>query len=531
MKKQLVFREDARQKLVNGVNKIADAVTVTLGPKGRNVAIDRLFGPPVVIHDGVTVAKEVYLEDKFENMGAQMVKEAAEKTNDAAGDGTTTATLLTQQIVVKGMKYVSSGVNPMLLKKGIDRAVEAMVEEIRHVSQPVKESEWEKVATISAQNPVVGKKIVEAFKLVGKDGIVEVEEGKSFEIEIVHKEGMDFDHGYMSPYFINTPEMECVLDNPIIIITDQKLDSFADLIPSLDKLISISRNIVFICEDAGQDVIASCIVNKMKGTMAPLIVRAPGFGERKKEMLNDIAIMTGGTLISPDTGRDIKNINPEDVGRCDTVRSSKDSTRIVGGRGDKQAIKDRIVTIDAQFEKAASNFDKDKFKERKAKLAGGVAVIQVGASTEVEMKDLQARVVDAKEATRAAIAEGIIPGGGVTLIHAAHVLDKVEAESESEDEKMGVKLIREVTREPLRKLAENCGEDGGWVVKTVERSSNPSYGFNAATGKFEDLFTAGVIEPSKVSTSALKNAASVASMILTTDCLITEIPEPEPQRQ
>lgn len=527
-KRQLAFGEDARQKMIAGVNKLADAVTTTLGPKGRNVAIDKGWGSPTVLHDGVSVAKEVILDDPFENMGAQLVKEAAQKTNDQAGDGTTTATLLAQEIVIQGMRMVTAGANPMILKKGIDLAVDSMITEIKRLSKPVKEDEWEKVAAISAQSAEIGKKIVAAFKLVGKDGIVEIEDGKSFDIEIVHKEGMEFDKGYASPYFINSEDLEVVLKDPLIIITDQRLDSFADLIPTFDKLIPTTRNLMIICEDASADVIASCVMNRVKGVFNPLIVKAPGFGDRKKEMLQDIAILTGATLITPDTGRDTKTINLEDVGHCDVVRSSKESTRLVGGKGDKKLIEARIVSIDEQIDKETSNFTIDKFKERKAKLTGGVAVIQVGAATETELKDLRERVIDAKEATRAAIEEGIVPGGGLTMINATKNLDKLLSDKpEDEDQNTGVKLIKKIATEPLRKLAENCGENGGAIVREVTNVIDPNWGYNAVTGEFEDLFAAGVIEPAKVSISALRNAASVASMILTTDCLITDIPDPK----
>lgn len=524
--KQLLFSDDARQKMLTGINKLAQAVTTTLGPKGRNVAIDKSWGAPNVIHDGVTVAKEIVLEDKFENMGAQLVKEAAAKTNDVAGDGTTTATLLAQQLSVKGMKFVTAGVNPMIMKRGIDRAVEAVVAEIRRLSKPVTPSDWEKVATISAQNEMVGKKIAEALKLVGKDGVVEVEEGKSTEITIEHKEGMEFDRGYSSAYFVTNPDdMEAVIENPYILVTDQKISSIQELIPVLEKLMKVSKNMVILADEVEGEALTTLVLNKLRGTFNVLAVKAPGFGDRRKEMLQDIAILTGATYVSADTGRDLKTLELEDLGQADSVRSTKDVTRIVGGKGAKKEIAARVAAIDKEYAKSTSDFDKEKLMERKAKLTGGVAVIQVGATTEIEMKNLQERVKDAKEATKAAIEDGIIPGGGVTLIQAGKVLSKLTAESD--DEKAGINLVISVVDEPLRMLARNSGVDEGWVVQTIKANKSSSYGFNAVTNEFGDMIKAGVIEPAKVAIASLQNAASVASMILTTECLITDIPEPE----
>jgi chaperonin GroEL len=526
--KQLMFSDEARQKMLAGINKLAAAVTTTLGPKGRNVAIDKSWGAPTVIHDGVTVAKEITLEDKFENMGAQLVKEAASKTNDVAGDGTTTATLLAQQLSVKGMKFVTAGMNPMIMKRGIDRAVEAVVAEIRRLSKPVTPSDWEKVATISAQNEIVGKKIAEALKLVGKDGVVEVEEGKSMDITIEHKEGMEFDRGYSSAYFVTNPDdMEAVIEDPYILVTDQKISSIQDLIPVLEKLMKVSKNMVILADEVEGEALTTLVLNKLRGTFNILTVKAPGFGDRRKEMLQDIAILTGATYVSADTGRDIKALELEDLGRADSVRSTKDVTRIVGGKGSKKAIQARVASIEKEYEKSTSDFDREKLMERKAKLTGGVAVIQVGATTEVEMKNLQERVKDAKEATKAAIDEGIIPGGGVTLIQAGKVLEKLAATAESEDEKAGINLVASVVDEPLRMLARNSGVDEGWVVQTIKASKSGSYGFNAVSNEFGDMVKAGVIEPAKVAIASLQNAASVASMILTTECLITDVPEPE----
>lgn len=522
--KQLLFGDEARQKLIAGANQLANAVTTTLGPKGRNVALDKSWGAPSVIHDGVTVAKDISLEDKFENMGAQLIKEAASKTNDVAGDGTTTATLLAQQITVKGMKYITAGANPMVMKTGIDRAVKAVVEQIRTLAKPVSESDWEKVATISAQSAEIGAKIAEALKLVGKDGVIEVEEGKTMEITIEHKEGMEFDKGYASPYFVSDSDnMESVIEDAYILVTDQKISSIQDLVPMLERFMQISKNLVIIADDIEGEALTTLVVNKLRGAFNVLAVKAPGFGDRRKAMLQDIAVLTGANLISSDTGRALKDVAVEDLGRADSVRSTKDKTRVVGGKGQQTDIDARVAQIDAQIEKATSDFDREKLEERRAKLTGGVAVIQVGASTEVEMKNLQERVKDAKEATRAAIEEGIIPGGGVSLIQAAKVLDSLEATSE--DERIGINLIREVVEEPLRKLAQNSAVDAGWVVRTVIDKDSPSFGFNALTNEFGDMVKAGVIEPAKVATASLQNAASVASMILTTECLVTDAPE------
>ncbi|MGD9129631.1 MAG: chaperonin GroEL [Candidatus Woesebacteria bacterium] len=524
--KQLLFGDDARQKMLAGINKLAQAVTTTLGPKGRNVALDKSWGAPNVIHDGVSVAKEIELEDKFENMGAQLVKEAASKTNDIAGDGTTTATLLAQKISAKGMKYVTAGTNPMIMKKGIDKAVKAVVAEIRRLAKPVKESDWRKVATISAQSEEIGQKIAEALKLVGKDGVVEVEEGKTMEIEIQHKEGMEFDKGYASPYFVtNSDSMEAVVENPYILVTDQKISNIKDVLPVLEKVVSASKAIVILADDIEGEALTTLVLNKLRGSFKCLPVKAPGFGDRRKAMLQDIAVLTGATLISTETGRQLKDADLADLGEADSVRSTKDSTRIVGGKGSQADIDARIAQIDAEIEGSDSEFDTEKLQERRAKLTGGVAVLQVGASTEVEMKNLQERVKDAKEATKAAIEEGIIPGGGVSFIQAGKALTKVK--TASEDEKTGVELIKSILDEPLRMLAVNSGVDAGYVVGEVTKKKSASWGFNALTNKYEDLVEAGVIEPAKVAIAALENAASVASMILTTECLVTDAPEDE----
>lgn len=522
--KQLKFGDDARQKMLAGINKLAQAVTVTLGPRGRNVALDKSWGAPTVIHDGVSVAKEIELEDKFENMGAQLVKEAASKTNDVAGDGTTTATLLAQKISAHGMKHVTAGVNPMLMKKGIDRAVEAMVAEIRRLAKPVKKSDWEKVATISAQNEDIGKKIAQALELVGQNGVIEVEEGKTMEITIDHKEGMEFDKGYASAYFVtDSDRMEAVIEDPFILVTDYKISSIQDLLPMLEKLVQVSKSLVLIADDVDGEALTTLVVNKLRGAFKVLAVKAPGFGDRRKAMLQDIAVLTGATFVSQDTGRQLKDVTVEDLGHADSVRSTKDTTRIVGGKGSQTDIDARVAQIQAEIDKSTSDFDKEKLEERKAKLTGGVAVIQVGASTEVEMKNLQERVKDAKEATRAAIEEGIIPGGGVTLLQAAKVLPKLKVESA--DEQIGIDVIASVAEEPLRMLAFNSGVDAGWVARTVAEKDDPTFGFNAVTNEFGDMVAAGVIEPAKVAIASLQNAASVASMILTTECMVTEAPK------
>ena len=522
--KQLLFGDDARQKMVAGVNQLAAAVVTTLGPKGRNVALDKSWGAPAVIHDGVSVAKEITLEDKFENMGAQLVKQAAEKTNEAAGDGTTTATLLAQQITLKGMKYVTAGTNPMIMKKGIDKAVEAVVTEIRRLAKPVKKSDWAKVATISAQNEVIGAKIAEALELVGENGVIEVEEGKTMDITIEHKEGMVFDKGYASPYFAAGSEsMEAEIKNPYVLVTDQKITSMQDLLPMLEKFINVSKDLVIIADDIEGDALTNLVVNKLRGVFNVLAVKAPGFGDRRKAMLEDIAVLVGAEYIATDRGMSLKDVSVEHLGKADLVRATKDTTTIIGGKGKKNDVSARISQIDAEMKASTSEFDKEKLQERKAKLAGGVAVIQVGAATEAEMKNLMERVKDAKEATKAAIEEGIIPGGGVTLLQATKVLAKLKAQSH--DEKTGIDLIASIAQEPLRMLAQNSGEDAGWVVRTVMAKDDAAYGFNAVTNEFGDMIKAGVVEPAKVAIASLQNAASVASMILTTECLVTDLPE------
>lgn len=526
MPKQIAFSDDARQKLLTGVNKLAKAVVTTLGPKGRNVAIDKKWGAPTVLHDGVSVAKEIELEDPFENMGAQLVKEASSKTNDIAGDGTTTATLLAQQIVQAGMKNVTAGANPMQMKRGIDRAVATVISELGKIKKEVKESDWQSVATISAQNPEIGTKIAEALKLVGKNGVVEVEESQGLEFEIDHKEGMAFDKGYASAYFVTSPNnMEAVIENPYILITDQKISAIADLLPFLEKFVKVSKNLVIIADDIEGEALATLVVNKMRGAFNILAVKAPAFGDRRKAMLEDIAILTGGTVISSDIGRKLDSVEMDDLGQADRVWADKDNTRIIGGQGDKKSINARVDQLKIEIKKTTSDFDREKLEERLAKLAGGVAVIKVGAATEVELNELKERVKDAVGATKAAIEEGIVPGGGVALLRCASALNDLKADNT--DEEIGASIVKEALSQPLRWLAKNSGADDGWVVKKVEENDNPNYGFNASTMEFEDMLKAGILDPVKVTRSALQNAASVASMILTTEALITDIPEKE----
>ena len=523
MAKQLIFSDDARQKLLKGVNILAKAVVTTLGPKGRNVALDKKWGAPSIVHDGVTVAKEIELEDPFENMGAQLIKEAASKTNDVAGDGTTTSTLLAQSIVAQGMKNITAGANPIQMKLGIDKGVAAIVEEIKKMSKPVKnDEEITQVATISSASPAIGAKIAEALKMAGRDGVVEVEESKGFEMTIDHKEGMEFDNGYVSPYFVsNADKMEAEIDDPVILITDKKVSAIADLLPFLEGAVKVTKNIVIIADEIDGEALATLVVNKLRGAFNLLAVKAPGFGDRRKAMLEDIAILTGGSVISEDTGRKLDSVTVEDCGRADKVWADKDNCRIIGGKGQKSSIVARIASIKKEVERTDSDFDKEKLQERLAKLSGGVAVINVGAATEIELKETQERVKDAVEATRAAVEEGIVPGGGVTLLRAAKVLDKVVAEND--DEKVGLEILKIALRQPVRLLAENSGADAGWVMRKVEEGQK-DFGFNALTMEFGSMLSQGILDPAKVTRSALQNAASVASMILTTECLITDLP-------
>ena len=523
MAKQLIYSDEARSKLLSGINKLADAVATTLGPKGRNVAIDKKYGAPNVVHDGVTVAKEIDLEDPFENMGAQLIKEAASKTNDVAGDGTTTATILAQAIAEEGLKNITAGTNPMIMKKGLEAGVEAVVEALKKASKKVStKEETAQVATISAADVTIGNLIAEALEKVGKDGVVTVEESKGLETNVEYKEGMEFDRGFVSPYFVtDSAKMESSIENPSILITDKKISAIADLLPLLEKLVQTTKDLVIIADDIEGEALATLVVNKMRGTMNVLAVKAPGFGDRRKEMLEDIATLTGGTMISEDTGVKLDSLTPEMLGKADRVTSDKDDTVIVGGKGGKNKIDARIAQIRTQIEKTTSDFDKEKLEERLAKLAGGVAVVNVGAATELELKEKKERVNDAVQATKAAIEEGVVVGGEVALIRAAEALEAVKVDG---DEKVGIKILKYALRKPLEKLAQNAGADAGWVVREVEKAEG-NKGFNALTGKFEDLVKAGVIDPLKVTRSAVQNAASVAMMVLTTEALVTDIPE------
>lgn len=535
MAKQLQFGEEARQSLVKGVNTLAKAVITTLGPKGRNVALEKKWGAPTVVHDGVTVAKEIELSDPFENMGVQLAKEAASKTNDNAGDGTTTATVLAQAIVNDGMKHVTAGANPMILREGINKAVAAVVAEVKKMARPVKDEDVVRVATISAQDETIGTMIAEALTKVGKDGVVTVEEGRGLEMEVVYKEGMEFDKGYVSAYFAtNTDKMEAEIEDPYILITDKKISALNEFLPFLENLVKVTKNFVIIADDIEGEALAALIVNRLKGTFNSVAIKAPGFGDRRKEMLEDIAILTGGTVISEDTGRTLESVTVEDCGRADKVWADKENTRIIGGRGDKKALAKRIAQIRGAIETTTSDFDREKLQERLAKLAGGVAVINVGAATEVEMKEKKERVNDAVAATKAALEEGIVPGGGVTLLKARQVLAKVRDGLSIEDQKLGVDILYTALEQPIRWIVRNAGEDDGWVIKSIEEQEKGSakkaatdFGFNAITGKFDSMVKAGIVDPAKVTRTAVQNAASVGTMVLTTECLIADVPEKE----
>lgn len=525
MAKQLKFGDEARQSLLRGINIVARAVVTTLGPKGRNIALDKKWGAPNVVHDGVTVAKEIELPDPFENMGAQLVKEAASKTNDVAGDGTTTATLLAQVIAQQGMKAVTAGSNPMILKKGIEKGVSAVVAEIRKMAKPVKgKEEITQVATISAQSEEIGKIIAEALERVGRDGVVTVEEGKGLTIEIEYKEGMEFDRGYASAYFVTSPEhMETEIEDAYILITDKKISAISDLLPLLEKTVKVSKNIVIIADEIEGEALATLVVNKLRGVFNVLAIKAPGFGDRRKEMLEDIAVLTGGAVISEDTGRKLETVGVEDLGRADKVWSDKENTRIIGGKGTKAKIQARITQVKRAIGETDSDFDREKLAERLAKLAGGVAQINVGAATEVELNEKKERVKDAVEATKAAIEEGIIPGGGVTLIRVRSALGRVKVENE--DEKMGLDILRIALEQPLRMIAKNAGEDDGYVLRKVEETKDTDFGFDALRGEFGSMLEKGIVDPAKVVRSALENASSVSMMVLTTEGLVTDIPE------
>ena len=530
MAKQLQFGQQARTSLTNGVNALANAVGVTFGPTGRNVALEKKWGGPTVVHDGVTVAKDIDLKDPFENMGAQLIKEAASKTNDKAGDGTTTATLLAQAIINEGMKMVAAGANPMALREGMEEALKLVVAELRKMARPVKDEDVVRVATISAQNEEIGKIIAEALTKVGKDGVVTVEEGRSTKLEVAYKDGMEFDKGYASPYFVtNADKMEAEIENPYILITDKKISSLNEFLPFLESLVKVSKNLVIIADEIEGEALAALIVNKLRGTFSPLAIKAPGFGDRRKEMLQDIAILTGGTVISDETGRSLESVKIEDCGRADKVWADKENCRIIGGKGLKSAINARIAQIKTFIKNSTSDFDIEKLQERLAKLSGGVAVINVGAATEVEMKEKKERVNDAVAATKAALEGGIVPGGGVALLRARKVLPKLKDALKQPDQKIGVDILYNALSRLVKTIATNSGVDAGWVLHKIEESKTDDYGFNAITLKFGSMYDEGIVDPAIVTISALINSISVSGSGITTEVLIADIPEKKPE--
>jgi chaperonin GroEL len=528
--KQLVFSEEARRCLKSGIDILANAVATTLGPKGRNVALDRKFGSPTITHDGVTVAKEIELEDPFENMGAQLLKEAATKTNDIAGDGTTTSTVLAHAIVTEGLKTLSAGANPMLLKRGIEAASKAVADEIRSQSIGITtKEEIASVATISAQDKAIGDLIAEVMDKVGKDGVITVEESKGLEFETEYVEGMQFDRGYISPYFVtDTEHMESVIEDPYLLLHDKKISAAADIVPILEKLVQIGkRDLVIIAEDIDGEALATLVLNKLRGMINVLAVKAPGFGDRRKAMMQDIAILTGATVISEETGRKLESVTVADLGRAEKIVADKDNTTIVGGKGEEAEIKGRIDQIRIEIDKTTSDYDREKLQERLAKLSGGVAIIRVGAATETELKEKKHRVEDALSATRAAVEEGIVPGGGVALINSMHVLDSIKMGDD--DEQIGVNIVRKSLEVPMRKIAENAGKEGSVIVENVRQhqkaDKNNRVGYDVISDTYKDMVKGGVIDPAKVTRGALENATSIAAMILTTEALITEVPE------
>jgi chaperonin GroEL len=527
MAKDIIFDVKARERLARGVDKLANAVKVTLGPKGRNVAIEKSFGSPVITKDGVTVAKEIELDDKFENMGAQLVKEVASKTSDAAGDGTTTATILAQAMYREGVKLVAAGRNPIAIKRGMDKAVEALIAELKNISKPTRDQkEIAQVGTISANaDAAIGTIIAEAMSKVGKEGVITVEEAKGLDTTMDVVEGMRFDRGYLSPYFATDAEkMLCEMENPYILCSEKKISSMKDMLPVLEQVAKVNKPLLIIAEDVEGEALATLVVNKLRGALQVVAVKAPGFGDRRKAMLQDIAILTGGTVASEDTGTKLENMTLNDLGQAKRVKVEKENTTIVDGSGNKDDIKGRVKQIRAQIEEATSDYDREKLQERLAKLVGGVAVIRVGAATEVEMKEKKDRVEDALNATRAAVEEGIVPGGGTAFIRVSKVLADIKPADD--DEMAGVNIIRRAIEEPMRQIAHNAGFEGSIVVEKV-RNGKDGFGFNAATGEYEDLFKAGVIDPKKVSRVALQNAASVTSLLLTTECAICDKPEPK----
>ncbi len=532
MSKQLKFGQDARQSLLKGVNTLANAVATTLGPKGRNVAIEKKWGAPSVIHDGVSVAKEIDLKDPYENMGAQLVKEAASKTNDTAGDGTTTATVLAQAIVNKGLQNVAAGANPMIVRRGLEKGLDVVIKELNSMKKDIKiddQASIEKVATISSASEEIGKAIAAAVIKVGRNGLITAEEGKGLELETKETSGMEFDNGFLSPYFAtNTEKMEAVIEHPYIVITDKKISSIQDILPFLEKLVKLTKNFVIISEDIDGEALATLVVNKLRGTFNVLAVKAPGFGDRRKAMLEDIAILTGGKVIAEDLGVKFENIDPQEYcGRAESVTADKDKTQIISGAGSNAEINSRVAQIKVQLDASTSDYDKDSFRQRIAKLIGGAIVIQVGGATEVEMKERLERVKDAIDATKAAVEEGILPGGGVALLKASFALDKVK--TDSSEEQVGIDILKFALQQPIRKLAQNCGEDPGFVFNRIkdslESDVKSDLGYHAVTGEFVSMTKAGILDPVKVTKSALTNAVSVGTMILTTDVLVADIPE------
>ena len=527
MAKQIKYGDDARKALETGVNVLADTVKITLGPKGRNVVLDKKYGAPLITNDGVTIAKEIELPDPFENMGAQLVKEVSTKTNDVAGDGTTTAVLLAQAIIREGLKNLAAGANPIILRKGIEKAVEAAVAQIKSISKTVDgKKAISQVASISAGDETVGELIANAMEIVGKDGVITVEEGKSMTTELTTVEGMQFDRGYASAYMVtNTDKMEAVLDSPYILITDKKISNLQEILPIVEPLAQQGARLLIIAEDVEGDALAALIVNKLKGVFNCVAVKAPGFGDRRKAMLEDIAVLTGGTVISSDLGYEFKDVTMDMLGRANQVKVDKDNTTIIDGAGDKEAIKARVASIKAQIEVTTSDYDREKLQERLAKLAGGVAVINVGAATEVEMKEKKLRIDDALAATRAAVEEGYVPGGGSALLSCVPVLQKL-VDKLSGDEKTGAAIILKACEEPVRQIAKNAGVDGSVVVDKILTKKTPKYGFNALKNEYADMVESGIIDPTKVTRSVLQNAASVASTLLTTESIVTDIPTP-----
>jgi chaperonin GroEL len=540
MAKQIVHGEESRAAILRGVNQLADAVKITLGPKGRNVVLGKSYGSPTITKDGVTVAKEIDLKDAMENMGAQMVREVASKTSDVAGDGTTTATVLAQAIYREGVKTVAAGANPMALKRGIDKAVEKATAAIKKLAKPVAGDMIAQVGTISANgDATIGELIAEAMAKVGKDGVITVEDAKTMDTDLEFVEGMQFDRGYLSPYFITNPEkMAAVLEEPVILLSEKKISAMRDLLPILEQVAKLGKPILIIAEDIEGEALATLVVNKLRGTINVAAVKAPGFGDRRKALLEDIAILTGGKVISEDLGIKLENVKVEDLGRAKKVTIDKDNTIIVDGAGDTNALRSRVKTLKTQIDDTTSDYDREKLQERLAKLVGGVAVIRVGAATETELKEKKARVEDAMNATRAAVEEGIVAGGGVALIRAAKALDKFKTFETNEDgettgdvdEQIGVNIIRRALEEPLRQIVQNAGKEGAVIVEKVRASKDPNFGYNAATENFEDLVAAGIIDPAKVTRCALQNAASIAGLMLTTEALISELQEDDKPR-